>query len=154
MKPLLLVVLLLLLPATAWAPLQPHYWETPVNHPRAYVEAKARQYGVPVPLALAVWQMECSRKIYRPDGKAKERGCWQVTRDAAKDVFCPWQHARFFRISTVCGMRYLAESLRVCKGSKTQAANRYNTGRCLKRGKIWGYAQAIARLMMKYQPTT
>ncbi len=149
MKALLLAVLIVL-PTVAWGPIQRPYWEPPVKHARAYVEAKARQYGVPVPLALAVWMMECSRKIYRPDGKAKERGCWQVTRDAAKDVFCPWKHARFFRISTMCGMRYLAKSLKLCK-SRTRAANRYNTGRCLKRGKIWGYAQAIGRLMMKYQ---
>ncbi len=149
MKALLLAVLIVL-PTIAWGPIQRPYWEPPVKYARAYVEAKARQYGVPAPLALAVWMMEGSHQVYCRDGTHKERGCWQLTRRTAKAMGCRWRMMRLFRVSTDCGMRYLAKSLRLCK-SLTRAANRYNTGRCLKRNKVWGYGQKAGRLIMKYQ---
>ncbi|KKM87014.1 hypothetical protein LCGC14_1273180 [marine sediment metagenome] len=153
MRVLLAGILLLLLPATAWGPLQHHYWEPPVEHARAYVEAKARQYGVPEELALAVWQMESSQRTEVQDGRANERGSFQVTEAAATDVGCRWSAMRLFRVSTDCGLRYLARSLALC-GTNLHAAHKYNRGHCPRNGKIWGYAQAVGKLMMKYQPTT
>jgi len=148
------VSFLLLIPATAWALIQPlRYWEPPVEYARAYVEAKARQYGVPVPLALAVWMMESSQRRRVRDGKAGERGAFQVTEAAAIDGGCRWDNARLFRISVDCGMRYLNRSLAIC-GSNLRAAHRYNRGHCPHKGKIWGYGQAAGKWMMKYQPTT
>lgn len=138
----------MLLPGLAWGPLQ----KQPPSHstPREYVELQARQYGVPVPLAMAVWQMEASLRVKVPRGRAGERSAFQVTRDAALDMGCNWSRLDRFRVGVNCGMRYLARKIREC-GRLTHAAHAYNTGHCPRKGKVWGYGQDVGRLMMKFR---
>jgi len=170
-RPLTLLALaVLLLPGLAWGPLQPldagvkrqlrplnaalggtgARSERPKPGPQGYVEAAATRYGVPVPLALAVWQMESSQAVRVRDGRAKERGAFQVTEAAATDMGCNWRAMRRFRASVDCGMAYLASSLEKCR-TPLRAAHRYNRGHCPHNGKVWGYAQQVGLLMMNPQ---
>ena len=87
-----------------------------------------REIGVPLPDALALWEVEASWRVNPPDGKvANEKGAFQVTKDAAKDVKCIW--SRDFVYSAECGIRYYKKGLKKCT-SRRKAGVFYNSGRC------------------------
>ena len=156
MRPILLAALLVALaPGLAWGPINKNYLPRKFNA-AGYVRAQARQYGVPVPIAFSVWEMEASMRTKVPDGIKNgvpiARGAWQVTRDAAYDVGCAsrWRYMRSFRVSVNCGMRYLALSIKLCE-SPIRGSHRYYHGSCPKAGKVWGYGQSVSWLSMKHQ---
>jgi len=148
MRPLTIAALILaLFPALVWGPMQPPQFV--IRSPRDYVLMQATRFGVPIPLALAIWEIEASLRTAPPDSSKGARGAFQVMRVASVDMDCHWPRMRAFRVSVPCGMKFLASKIAACRGV-LRAAHAYYNGHCPRRGKVGAYAQAVGRLIVKH----
>lgn len=111
-----------------------------MEKPAEYVRRIADEEGVPRSLADRVWLLECSRRVICKDGLIGERGPFQMTRDASKEVGGRWAMMRDFRHGVRSGIRYLKLAYHRCGRSWAMAVQYYRKGACLTGGKLWAHA--------------
>ena len=112
---------------TAKAPPRTVYPVVFEQSPIGILTRLAERHGVPLANVLAIWQMEASKRLRPPNGEVGERGAFQVTKDVAADLGCPWDWD--FEHSAECGIRYYKIGLQRCRDER-RAGEFYNSGRC------------------------